>query len=628
MTKQKRTKFSKRRLLVFAIPVIALIGIGGIIAYSRDRSTFTNNFKLAGYQTLFTETFDAPQNWKTCDTIDKTITVTNDADSSDSVAVRVKLEEQWLASDGTTELPLVSVASGLTMAQINFTPNSGWTKKGDYYYYDTDLAKGATTSSLITGVTLNCDANLSVNEPGSDGAYADGTYYLKITAQAIDTKNKDEWGNTIAGMMKKKANPDTNIDFTKKATIAVGNGNGVSKYTEKGRNVYYYRGEVYDNNVIWADKCWKILRTTYTGGTKIVYNGVPSDVVVNGDTVKQCLATGQNAQITVNMDGADRNYFSFNDNYNSPADVGYMYGERIAYVSHLAGSISYTFSNDVSRSGNTYALDTSAGQSISGTWEDRWLDSAVRYHYFCTDGSTVCDSTKIGYIVWNFHPERIYYLGIGGYDDIEAVKDAMFTNTTDSNAKTVIETWFEQQNLDGHISGSRNYEDDLEDAIFCNDRTYYSGALKNKDSDASYNERTMYSYHGAYGRNRVVNANNNYEPLLDCPNRNDAFTKNDTINGNAKLGHRVGLITADELTMAGTGRPGYDSSAYLYANIDTWSISPTHFDGNYAHGAKFDMRLGGDQIHTTSGFRPVVSLKAGLEFTSGTGLKTDPYIIE
>ena len=37
--------------------------------------------------------------------------------------------------------------------------------------------------------------------------------------------------------------------------------------------VYYYRGEVTDNNVIFANKCWKIVRTTDTGGTKLIYNG-------------------------------------------------------------------------------------------------------------------------------------------------------------------------------------------------------------------------------------------------------------------------------------------------------------------------------------------------------------------
>ena len=37
--------------------------------------------------------------------------------------------------------------------------------------------------------------------------------------------------------------------------------------------VYYYRGAVENNNVVFANKCWKIVRTTDTGGTKLIYNG-------------------------------------------------------------------------------------------------------------------------------------------------------------------------------------------------------------------------------------------------------------------------------------------------------------------------------------------------------------------
>ena len=38
--------------------------------------------------------------------------------------------------------------------------------------------------------------------------------------------------------------------------------------------VYYYKGNVENNNVLFGGFCWKIVRTTETGGVKIVYNGV------------------------------------------------------------------------------------------------------------------------------------------------------------------------------------------------------------------------------------------------------------------------------------------------------------------------------------------------------------------
>ena len=41
--------------------------------------------------------------------------------------------------------------------------------------------------------------------------------------------------------------------------------------------MYFYRGNVTDNNVILNDFCWLIVRTTETGGTKLLYNGIHTE---------------------------------------------------------------------------------------------------------------------------------------------------------------------------------------------------------------------------------------------------------------------------------------------------------------------------------------------------------------
>ena len=605
----------KRRPTIAIGAIFAIIAIvGATWAISQDLATINNNLAAAGYQTTFTEEFSSPANWITCQTVPKIITVTNNSDVD--VAVRIKLDEDWIAVDGTTHLPLASAASGFTMALINFTSNSGWTQDGAYYVYDTDLAPNATTSSLMTGVTLNCDANLSED---ADGAYAGAEYHLKATIQTIQADKKSEW-RTLHNAIASQVNAPSNINFTQKALKTsdplVANGNGVNKYTENGADVYYYRGEIDDNNVIWADICWKIVRTTGTGGVKIIYNGEPATI----GATRQCSATGIDTQINATA-------YSFNADTKSPADVGYMYGARITYQKLYADNRIFTFSNDVSKNGNIYTLDTSPGQSISGTWANERLNSAVRYHYFCTDGATSCDNTKIGYIYHYGFSDPITYLPVDGYTDIEAMKDAMFTNTNDSIAKSTIESWFEARNLDGHISGSRNYEDELEDAVFCNDRSYYSGALKGKDESGL----DMYwVYHGAYGRNYIENAQGNVEPSLDCTNPRDSFQVSNNV---ARLKHKIGLATADELTLAGIttwsgANYNVDHASYIYSGYNSRSASPIGYSSlNAVHA------VWGDELFDTYvnyegyGLRPMVSLKAGTEFASGTGLKTDPYIV-
>ena len=510
-------------------------------------------------------------------------------------------------------------------------------------------ANGGTGGMANQNFGLNAMQNLSANtftrekhEFTGWNSKADGTGESYTDGQALtfaaggELKLYAQWefrSQEAVDIIAGQANDlgDYQIDFTRKAIvsddIATANGNGVNTYTENGQTIYYYRGQVANNNVIWAGKCWKIIRTTATGGTKMIYNGeVDTAENFDGDMIptNTCTATGTEAQITYN----NKNTFTFSmgGEYTSPADVGYMFGKRLEYKTLSAGSTSFTFANDVTHNaGDTYTLDTSDGQSISGTWADQRTNAATRYHYFCTDGATSCDIAKIGYILDFGNASNVYYLDIGGYDDIEAAKAAMFDNVIDSNAKSTIEAWFEAENLDGHIAGTRNYEDDLEDTIFCNDRSYYSGSLKGKDSDATKGNR-----YGAYSRNMVV-VDDNFHPSLDCANKNDAFTKNDTTNGNGKLAHKVGLITADESTMAGNGYYGHDSSAYLYTGQDMRLISPGGFE-NHALGFYWfwDEILYLGAVEYSLGLRPLVSLKSGIEFldNGADGTAQHPFIVE
>lgn len=90
------------------------------------------------------------------------------------------------------------------------------------------------------------------------------------------------------------------------------NGLGVYELSSTSGNkrpIYYYRGNVNNNNVVYANTCWKAVRTTETGGVKLLYNG-PTDA--NG----HCTST----------DNYSIGTSSFNEEHMSLADTGYMYG--------------------------------------------------------------------------------------------------------------------------------------------------------------------------------------------------------------------------------------------------------------------------------------------------------------
>jgi alternate signal-mediated exported protein len=167
----------KNKKPIIALGALAVIGlIAGTIAYFTSEATFDNEFKTALYRTRSTETFEAPSNWLPGQKIDKTLVTRNEGNIS--VAVRVKMTEKWEVPDSNsasgyseasqavinnlkTKLAANPDATNNTdLVIIGLDNQEDWTKSGDYYYFNRELApvEGTvydTTSSPIKDVTLN-----------------------------------------------------------------------------------------------------------------------------------------------------------------------------------------------------------------------------------------------------------------------------------------------------------------------------------------------------------------------------------------------------------------------------------------------------------------------------------------
>ena len=381
------------------------------------------------------------------------------------------------------------------------------------------------------------------------------------------------------------------IDFSEDSSDT--NGKGV--YTRAGTEddeypVHYYRGDVDNNHVKFAGFCWRTVRTTSTGGVKLIYDGVPRS---DGS----CNNIGEASQIGIS---------DFNSNIDSPADIGYMYGTRYIYGGRSGSSTNgYIYGNDVTWDGSQYTLiDTYTSRG----WETDKTTLATKYHYTCLSASSTC--TSVYYIHYFGLPNYIYYLALNNGVNIEDAKNEMFTNTNNSTAKNVIDTWYEENMTD--------YTRYLEDTVWCNDRSVISGALKGKDANG-----TELNYFGAYGRNV-----DNISPSLECSNRNDSFTVNSE-NGNGALTYPIAMLTADELTLAGNGWNGYSSDSYLTIGEHYWSFSPYTYD--YCRAIGFRVFAGGylsnNRVDVVNGFRPSVSLAPGMMVSAGDGSSISPYEI-
>ena len=144
----------KKKKTLIAIGTLLLVAVvGATFAYYTSNTTFENVFNAGKYKITLTEEFESPDNWVPGETIPKTVTAKNDG--TVPAAVRVSYVEKWEDLEGN------DITSQVTPnpAIINFDNTSDWIQDGNHYYYKYILEPNDTTSSFISGVTLDPNLN-------------------------------------------------------------------------------------------------------------------------------------------------------------------------------------------------------------------------------------------------------------------------------------------------------------------------------------------------------------------------------------------------------------------------------------------------------------------------------------
>ena len=205
-----------------------------------------------------------------------------------------------------------------------------------------------------------------------------------------------------------------------------------------------------------------------------------------------------------------------------------------------------------------------------------------------------------------------------GYGECNGTSASCIVNGTtvyNSAIKQAIDKWYAGTTLEKDATTKALVS---QDQIFCNDRSASS-----TQTAAWTSTGASYSY-GAHGR-----LDSNKTPILTCPTASDKFTVN-TSNGNGALTYPVGLITADEVAMAG-GVYGYsNSSYYLYTNQEYWSGSPYYFSSKTDTARESTVtssgNVGGSFVDYDTGTRPVISLSSKAKL-SGNGTYNNVYTV-
>lgn len=237
-------------------------------------------------------------------------------------------------------------------------------------------------------------------------------------------------------------------------------------------------------------------------------------------------------------------------------------------------------------------------------------DGSLRLIY---DGASPDAKGNIGSSAYNSSSNSNAYVGY--MYGSGSTYDSLHSNGTSSRIKyTVLDTWYADYIKD------KAYENYISDTIFCGDRTLSSGT-------GIGTTVTMYK-----PQERIFNAK---EPSLLCERQLDKYTADDTTNGNGALTYPIGLITADEIAFAGAVQGKTNSNIYLNRGTAYWTMSPngyidsssTNPNANVIYSASGTVYR--SAVTTSRAVIPVINLKQdALTITTGTGTKTDPFIVD
>ena len=364
-----------------------------------------------------------------------------------------------------------------------------------------------------------------------------------------------------------------------------------SGYTFNSEKSYCKIGDEKQDMTITYDMNTKTLNIApmTTKGTKcylyfdeqkiLLADAIKRDNQINSGTPNfASVATTDEGVFKTQDDWGDSYYFRGAVNNNWVSFAGYYW--RIIRING-DGSIRMIYS------GNGSPATTGTGTQI-GT------------NTFSINGSTYNNNAYVGYM---YTVGQVHGLG------------------TNSGIKNTLDSWY-QTNI-----ANKGYGDKVStEAGFCGDR---EPSTNSSTSNGQGGTGTTVTYYGGYIR--LVNSTKN--PTLKCMNNEDMYTVSGSSRGNKALTNPVGLITADEVSMAGGVYGQTNQSYYLYTNSAYWTMSPYYFDVGGSNSWAYVFRvnssgqLGGYWVSNAYGVRPVINLSTDVTAKLGNGTSSTPYEI-
>jgi len=300
----------KKKLLVMSSLLVAIVLLGiGTIAYFR-RTVNGDITGQTGNLVLIVNEANAVEN------------------ESFSVSLNRSEEEPFVLPDdkGTFDINIDSTGSS---ADVDVTITISRTNLPDNlkFYLDEKYIQELTTKTYF--IKKSDDMTMTVPVYWFwDGSVDDenDTLFIGETLEANVSVSAMVHTPTFSETLIANSILDTNVNFGSASSTTNGIGLMMRDGTQNDEYpIVYYRGNITNNNVIFADFCWLIVRTTETGGIKLIYNG---EVNEDGSCNNYSGVGGKTANSDYQGAYINRTESSFNTSSNSPVYVGYMYNDQ------------------------------------------------------------------------------------------------------------------------------------------------------------------------------------------------------------------------------------------------------------------------------------------------------------
>ena len=368
---------------------------------------------------------------------------------------------------------------------------------------------------------------------------------------------------------------------------------GLYKNVDNYGDVYYYRGDVQNNNVYFGGYYWKIIRTNGDGSIRLIYAGASADARGNASSINQKL-------------------YKYNDRSSDLSYVGYMYGDNFEVKSYENSSISFSRNTSKYYWADAYTYNEQdhkfylSGNIMEATYLEM-MDANKINMYTCK--ITTNDGCELLIKVTDYKTKYAALCETIGYFSKDV--DSMYLDTISSNAKKEIDLWYENNILNNLDDNNHKLTDYLVDNTFCNERSITT------TGEIALNKTI--NFRGALTLNN---------PSFKCENDTEKFSVT-SLYGNAHLKYPIALITASELIYAGGKNKITNKNFYLNSNVSYWTMTP--FNYYYSEGMVGNSLLGYGQVvqygmlYYANALRPVINIRSDVLISRGDGTVSSPY---